>query len=297
MRKIISTLIIMLFCITLGLQAQELNCKVTVNSEQIQGTNKSMFEALQKAVTEFMNERPFTEYKYEQKEKIECSLYIIINSYSDNYFSTELQIQANRPVFGSNYKSPIFSYSDKTFNFQYVEGDALNFDLTSFGNNLTEVLAFYAYIIIGTDCDSFSKFGGDYAYRMAEQIVNQAQSTNENGWKAFEDNHNRYALINNILDDVTKPYREYFYTYHRLGLDQMHKSADNSRAIIVEGMPVLKSCYKARPSMIIISEFADTKSQEIVNILSRGSTDERKQVYDIMSYVAPTSNDMLDSLK
>ncbi len=297
MRKIVSILSIMLFCVTLCVQAQELNCKVTVNSEQIQGTNKSMFEALEKAITEFMNDRQFTEYKYEQKEKIECSLYIVVSNYSANYFTSEIQVQANRPVFGSNYKSPIFSFNDKTLNFSYAEGDQMTFDLTSFGNNLTEVLAFYAYIIIGTDCDSFSKYGGDYAFRMAEQIVNQAQSTNEKGWKAFEDNHNRYALINNILDDATKPYREYFYTYHRLGLDQMFKTADNGRATIVEGMPVLKSCYKARPSMIIISEFAETKAQEIVNILSKGSSDERRQVYDIMSYVAPTSNDMLDGLK
>lgn len=296
MRKIISILFV-LFCLIPFTVAQELNCTVTVNSEQVSGTNKSMFDALEKAITEFMNERPFTEYRYEQKEKIECSIYLIVNSYSNNNFTTEIQVHANRPVFGSNYKSPIFSYSDKTFNFTYAEGDQMSFDLTSFGNNLTEVLAFYAYIIIGTDCDSFSKFGGDYAYRMAEQIVNQAQSSNESGWKAFEDNRNRYALINNILDDATKPYREYFYTYHRLGLDQMYKMADNSRATIVEGMPVLKSCYKARPLMIIVSEFAETKSQEIVDIMSRGSSDERKQVYEIMSYITPTSIKILDKLK
>jgi hypothetical protein len=132
---------------------------------------------------------------------------------------------------------------------------------------------------------------------MAEQIVNQAQSTNEVGWKAFEDNHNRYALINNILDDVSKPYREYFYTYHRLALDNMYKSADNSRAMIVEGLETLKTCYKARPSMIIINEFTSTKIDEMVNILSQGSKDERKKAYDIFSYIAPTEQKKYEALK
>lgn len=277
--------------------AQELNCKVTVNSDMVQGTNKSMFEALQKAVYDFMNDRQFTEYQYDEKERIECSLMIKVNSYANNYFSTELQVQAERPVYGSNYKTPTFAITDKNFNFAYTEGDQMNFDINVFGSNLTEVLAYYAYIIIGTDCDSFSRMGGTPFYNMAEQIVNLAQSTNEAGWKAFEDSRNRYAIINNILDDATKPYREYFYTYHRLALDNMYKSADNSRAMIVEGLETLKTCYKSRPSMIIINEFTSTKIDEIVNIMSNGSKDERKKAYDILSYIAPTEQKKLEQLK
>lgn len=278
-------------------QAQELNCKVTINSDQIQGTNKSVFEALQKAVTEFMNERQWTDYEYQVSERIECSLYIVVKTYSSNTFSAELQIQANRPIYNSSYKSPIFSFTDKNFNFNYTEGDPLNFDATSFGKNLTEVLAYYAYIIIGTDCDSFSKLGGTPFYRKAEQIVNQAQSTNESGWKAFEDNKNRYALINNILDEVVTPYREYFYTYHRLGLDEMSLSADKSRTRIVEGLPILKTVYKSRPSVIIINEFVETKMDEIINIYSKASSQERKDAYEILSYIVPTMQNSLSALK
>lgn len=277
--------------------AQELKCTVTVNSDQISGTNKSVFESLQTAVYEFMNNRQFTDYQYDEKERIECSLYIIVNKYTDNFFTAEIQVQATRPVYGSNYKSPIFAYNDKQFGFSYAEGNPLTFDISTFGDNLTEVLAYYAYIIIGTDCDSFSKLGGTKFFNMAEQIVNQAQSTSEAGWKAFEDNHNRYALITNILDEVSRPYREYFYTYHRLALDNMYKSADKSRATIIEGMPVLKDCYKARPSMIIINEFTDAKFDEIINIMSKGSKEERQTAYDILSYIAPTEQERLGNLK
>lgn len=297
MGRIKTILAIVFLCFTTLCNAQELKCKVTVNSDKIQGTNKSVFEALEKAIYEFMNERQFTEYKYDEKERIVCSLYIIVNSYVNNYFNAEIQVSAERPVFGSSYKTPTFAFNDKAFNFSYSEGDALNFGMTSFGDNLPEVLAYYAYIIIGTDCDSFSRLGGTHFFNMAEQIVNQAQSTNEVGWKAFEDNHNRYALINNILDDVSKPYREYFYTYHRLALDNMYKSADNSRAMIVEGLETLKTCYKARPSMIIINEFTSTKLDEMVNILSQGSKDERKKAYDIFSYIAPTEQKKYEALK
>lgn len=297
MGKIKAILTTVFLCLALSGMAQELKCKVTVNSDQIQGTNKSVFEALEKTIYEFMNDRQFTEYKYDEKEKIECSIFVKVNSYADNYFNTEFQVHAERPVYGSNYKSPIFAFSDKNVNFGYSEGDQMNFDINAFGNNLPEVLAYYAYIIIGTDCDSFSRMGGTHFFNLAEQIVNQAQSTNEVGWKAFEDNHNRYALINNILDDASKPYREFFYTYHRLALDNMYKSADNSRAMIVDGLETLKTCYKARPSMIIINEFTAAKFDEIINILSQGSKDERKKAYDIFSYIAPTEQKKLEQLK
>ena len=293
--------ILLLFALILGslgsVQAQELNCKVTVNADQIQGTNKSVFETLQKALTEFMNDRRWTEYEYQTNERIDCSLLILVNTYSGNTFSAELQVQANRPVWGSNYKTPIFSYNDKNLVFNYNENDPLSFDETSFGNNLTEVLAFYALVIIGTDNDSFSRLGGTNCFRRAENIVNQAQSTSESGWRAFEDNKNRYALINNLLDDVVRPYREFFYEYHRLGLDEMGISPDKSRKKIADGLPVLKTVYKSRPSVIIVSEFVETKADEIVNIFTKGSTEERKTAYEVLNYVAPTMQNKIAALK
>lgn len=294
-KQIILFLLGCLACATLS--AQELNCKVTVNAEQIQGTNRSVFESLEKAITEFMNERRWTDFEYLTEERIECSVYLIISNQSGNSFAGEIQVQSTRPVHNTNYKSPIFSFKDQKVEFSYYEGDALTFDETSFGNNLTEMLAYYAYIIIGTDCDSFALMSGTPFYKKAEDIVNQAQSTNATGWRAFEDGRNRYALITSIVDDIAKPYREYLYTYHRLGLDEMTLSPDKSRTRINEQLTILKEIYKERPSNIIVGEFVETKLDELINIYSKATPTERKNAYDIMSYLAPTLQYRMDALK
>lgn len=294
-KQIILFLLGIMACATLS--AQELNCKVTVNADQIQGTNRSVFESLEKSITEFMNERRWTDYEYLTEERIECSVYLIISTQSGNSFAGEMQVQSTRPIFNSNYKSPIFSFKDQKVEFSYYEGDALTFDETSFGNNLTEILAYYAYIIIGTDSDSFSLLGGTPFYKKAEDIVNQAQSTNTTGWRAFEDGRNRYALINSIVDDIAKPYREYLYTYHRLGLDEMGISPDKSRTKINEKLTILKEIYKERPSNIIVGGFVETKLDELINIYSKATPTERKNAYDVMTYLAPTLQHRMDALK
>lgn len=294
-KQIILFLLGYLTCATLS--AQELNCKVTVNADQIQGTNRTVFESLEKSITEFMNERRWTDFEYLTEERIECSIYLIISHQSGNSFAGEMQVQSTRPVHNTNYKSPIFSFKDQNVEFSYYEGDALTFDETSFGNNLTEMLAYYAYIIVGTDCDSFALMGGTPFYKKAEDIVNQAQSTNTKGWRAFEDGRNRYALITSIVDDIAKPYREYLYTYHRLGLDEMTISPDKSRTKINDNLTILKEIYKERPSNIIVSEFAETKLDELINVYSKATPTERKNAYDILSYLVPTLQHRMDALK
>lgn len=294
-KQIILFLLGCLTCATLS--AQELNCKVTVNADQIQGTNRTVFESLEKSITEFMNERRWTDFEYLTEERIECSIYLIISHQSGNSFAGEMQVQSTRPVHNTNYKSPIFSFKDQNVEFSYYEGDALTFDETSFGNNLTEMLAYYAYIIVGTDCDSFALMSGTPFYKKAEDIVNQAQSTNTKGWRAFEDGRNRYALITSIVDDIAKPYREYLYTYHRLGLDEMTISPDKSRNKINDNLTILKEIYKERPSNIIVSEFAETKLDELINVYSKATPTERKNAYDILSYLVPTLQHRMDALK
>ncbi len=294
-KKIVACLVGCLLCA--AVMAQELNCKVTINADQVAGTNKSVFESLERAITDFMNDRRWTDYDYLIEERIECSIYLIINAYSGDNFAAELQVQSTRPIFNSNYKSPLFSYNDQNIEFSYNESDALTFEESNFGNNLTEILAYYAYIIIGTDFDSFSKMGGTPFYSKAEDIVNQAQSTNEKGWRAFEDGRNRYALITSIMDDVAKPYREYIYTYHRLGLDEMGIATDKAKARIAQGLPVLKSIYKERPSNIIVGAFLETKLDEIINIYSKSTSEEKKAAYDILSYILPTLQYKMDALK
>lgn len=292
-----SVIILMLLPVFQLIRAQELNCKVKVNADQIQGTNQTVFTALQEALTSYMNDRQWTDYSYQAEERIECTVSIVVNSYANGVFDADLQIQSNRPVYGSTYQSPLFAHLDGDFAFNYNEGDVLQFSETSFGNNLTEVLAFYAYIIIGMDCDSFSPMGGTPFYQKAEQIVNRAQSSNEAGWKAFEDHRNRYSLINNLLDDLMVPFRQYIYTYHRLGLDQMSASPDKGRAEICNKILSLRDAYKSRPSAVALTDFAETKMDELVNICSKASSEEKQAVYDAMSVIVPTMTDRLDQLK
>lgn len=292
-----SVIILMLLPVFQLIRAQELNCKVNVNADQIQGTNQTVFTALQEALTSYMNDRQWTDYSYQAEERIECTVSIVVNSYANGIFDADLQIQSNRPVYGSTYQSPLFAHLDGDFAFNYNEGDVLQFSETSFGNNLTEVLAFYAYVIIGMDCDSFSPMGGTPFYQKAEQIVNRAQSSNEAGWKAFEDHRNRYSLINNFLDDLMVPFRQYIYTYHRLGLDQMSASPDKGRAEICNKILSLRNAYKSRPSAVALTDFAETKMDELVNICSKASSEEKQAVYDAMSVIVPTMTDRLDQLK
>lgn len=292
-----SVIILMLLPVFQLIRAQELNCKVNVNADQIQGTNQTVFTALQEALTSYMNDRQWTDYSYQAEERIECTVSIVVNSYANGVFDADLQVQSNRPVYGSTYQSPLFAHLDGDFAFNYNEGDVLQFSETSFGNNLTEVLAFYAYIIIGMDCDSFSPMGGTPFYQKAEQIVNRAQSSNEAGWKAFEDHRNRYSLINNFLDDLMVPFRQYIYTYHRLGLDQMSALPDKGRAEICNNILSLRDAYKSRPSAVALTDFAETKMDELVNICSKASSEEKQAVYDAMSVIVPTMTDRLDQLK
>lgn len=292
-----SVIILMLLPVFQLIRAQELNCKVNVNADQIQGTNQTVFTALQEALTSYMNDRQWTDYSYQAEERIECTVSIVVNSYANGVFDADLQVQSNRPVYGSTYQSPLFAHLDGDFAFNYNEGDVLQFSETSFGNNLTEVLAFYAYVIIGMDCDSFSPMGGTPFYQKAEQIVNRAQSSNEAGWKAFEDHRNRYSLINNLLDDLMVPFRQYIYTYHRLGLDQMSASPDKGRAEICNKILSLRDAYKSRPSAVALTDFAETKMDELVNICSKASSEEKQAVYDAMSVIVPTMTDRLDQLK
>lgn len=294
-KQLILGIIGLLACATLS--AQELNCKVTVNADKIQGTNRSVYGALQSSITEFMNDRRWTDYDFLIEERIECSIYIIISAHSGNSFVAEMQVQSTRPVYNTNYKSPIFSFNDPKVEFSYYENDALTFDETSFGSNLTETLAYYAYLIIGTDSDSFSLLGGTPFFKKAEDIVNKAQSVNVSGWRAFEDGRNRYALISSIVDDNAKPYREYVYTYHRLGLDEMTISPDKNRAKITNGLPVLKNIYKEHPSNIIVGAFVETKLDELINIYSKATPEERKTAYEVMSYLVPTLQHRMEALK
>lgn len=278
--------------LTIGsISAQELNCTVQINSDQIQGTNKSVFNTLQKSISDFMNNRKWTELSFANTERIECTLNIIIKKVDGDVFTSEIQVQSRRPIFNSAYNSTLFNFRDQQFTFNYKEFDQLEINQNAITSNLTAVLAYYAYIIIGYDMDSYSRLGGTPYFQSAESIVNSAQGADMTGWKAFESTRNRYALVNNLLDEAFKRYRNYFYEYHRLGLDEMSNNATNARARIAEGLPFLREANRSRPSAVVISSFLEAKNDELVNVFSKGSTQEKSEAIEILTDINPTQSD------
>ncbi len=276
--------------------AQELNCNIQINSDQISGSNKSVFNTLQKSISDFVNNRRWTELSYSNSERIECSMNIIVKSVDQDVFSAEIQVQSRRPVYNASYFSTLFNFKDNYFSFDYKEFDQLEMNENTITSNLTAVLAYYAYIIIGYDLDSFSRLGGSSCFQAAEKIVNVAQSSDLKGWKAFESTRNRYALVNNLTDEAFKKYRNYFYEYHRLGLDEMSVNVANARAKILAGLPLLRDANRARPSAIIITSFMDAKSDELINILSKATEKEKKEAVEILSDVSPNQSDKYEKI-
>ncbi|MDD5184804.1 MAG: DUF4835 family protein [Paludibacter sp.] len=283
-------MIILIFFLYAGfIQAQELNCTIKINSDQIQGTNKSVFNTLEKSLSEFVNNRKWTEMTFANSERIECTMNIIVKKYEDDVVTAEIQVQSRRPIFNTSYYSTLFNFKDNDFTFNYKEFDQLEMNENSLTSNLTAVIAYYAYIIIGYDMDSYSRLGGTPFFQAAERIVNAAQGANlGKGWIAFDSTRNRYALINNLLDEAFKKYRNYFYEYHRLGLDEMSTNSVNAIDRISEGLPSLREANRARPSAIVISSFLDAKNDELINIFSKATTKEKADALEILSDVNPT---------
>jgi hypothetical protein len=211
-------------------------------------------------------------------------------------FTAQIQIQSRRPVYNTTYYSTLFNFKDLDFTFNYKEFDQLEMNQNTITSNLTAVLAYYAYVIIGYDLDSYSRLGGTACFQAAEGIVNSAQGANLTGWNAFESTRNRYALINNLLDEGFSKYRNFFYEYHRLGLDEMSTNSTNGRAKIAEGLPVLRDVNRATPSAIAISSFLDAKNDELINIFSKGTTQEKTDAVQVLSDVNPTKSSMYEKI-
>lgn len=299
LRSIIA--VITLSCCALSASANELRCTVTINSDQIQGSNKEMFNTLQQSIEEFVNNSKWTDLTFQEKERIECSMMLVVKSVSDNILKCEFTCQTRRPVFGTTYSTPLLNFQDRDFSFSYQEFDRLDFQTSTFTSNLTALIAYYCYLMIGYDMDSFSRMGGTPYFQMCENIVTAAQSASldeaeAKGWKAFDSNRNRYALINNLMDEAFKPYRMFFYEYHRLGLDEMMNNVANARARIAAGLPVLKDASRARPATYVVTAFLDAKNDELVNIFAGGTSEEKKKVYELLTDIDPTRQSIYDGI-
>jgi hypothetical protein len=296
---------LLLFFIVLGLiklgNAQELNARVQVSGQAVQGSlNKEIFNTLQKSLYEFVNTRRWTNHAYAPEERVECTFQINITEQSstDTYKGT-LQIQANRPVFGTNLNTVLVNFRDIDIQFSYTEHQPLEFNETTHGNNLTSIIAFWSYVVLGLDYDSFSPKGGSAFFTKAEQIVNNAQNAQEAGWKAFDGDKNRYWIIQNIMDAKYSGIRDFFYQYHRLGLDVMSEKTPIGRSKILESFSLLQKVYREKPSphMPYLQLIFDAKNDEFINIFSEGTPDEKSRAANILSEINPANSTKYNKIK
>ncbi|MDE6693792.1 MAG: DUF4835 family protein [Muribaculaceae bacterium] len=278
-------------------RGQELNCRVEVNSSQIEGTNKSVFQTLQTAIQEYMNTTTFTNAQFAANEKIDCQLYFTIKEYTDGVMKGDLQIQSTRPVYNSAYTTTLINFRDAKIDFQYEEGNPLVYNVNAMEGQLTAILDFYAFLILAVDFDTFSLHGGDPYYDRLKQIVQWGQSSGEIGWKAFEDNNNRSAVLSALTDPQTSMVRKLLYNYHRKGLDEMALSTDKARGVINESLKDIEAVYKAAPMSVVLSMFRDAKMDELVNIYSKAPANERTDAYNLLQPIYPAENQRLDKIK
>lgn len=289
-----------LFLVSLPvLSAQELNCRVEVNTSQLEGTNKTVFETLQSAINEYVNTNHWTPAQFAANEKIECTLFFNITKYDESTGLMEgsLQVQSLRPVYNSSYLSTLINFKDNSISFNYTQGEPLLYSEMQMESQLTQILNFYIYLILAVDFDSFSPRGGDVLFERLETIVHQGQSSGETGWKAFEDTKNRAAVLASFTDPSTRIIRDLYYSYHLQGLDQMSVSPDKGRKTIDTSLDVLTEVFKVAPMSVGLSMFRDAKLDELVNIYSKAPADERQHAYDVLSPIYPTDQDRLDKIK
>ncbi len=272
-------------------KAQELNCTVQVYAPQVQGTERKVYENMQTSIYEFMNSRKWTNYSYKQQERIECSIFITISDQiGTDQFTGSIQVQSRRPIFNTSYNSPLINHIDRDFVFNYLEFQALDFVENSYTSNLTSVLAFYAYIIIGLDFDSYQLYGGTPFFDKAQSVVNAAQNTQEKGWKAYENRKNRYWLIENLINKSYAGMRECLYKYHRLGLDMMYDKKEIGRNSVTAGLEALRKVNREKPGLYFMNIFMTTKTDELVNIYSDASPIDKNKVIPILREIDPSNS-------
>ena len=268
-------------------QAQELNTTVEINSDAVAQSNKQVFKTLKTAVKEFMDNTQWSTKNVNRSEKIDCNILIIIKTLDVNNFSGSIQVQSSRPVYNSNYSSPVFNFRDEDFDFQYIEFEALTYSENNISSNLVAVLSFYANIIIGIDADSFSLNGGTPNLQKAQNIVNMAQQMNAKGWKQEGNKNNRFAVANEILSGANASYREAIYQYHIHGMDLMADNPLEGKKGVKTALDILSNVHRNRPNALPTRMFFDAKADEIVSIFSAGPEFNKQSVVEVLTKISP----------
>ena len=285
------------FCFLINSSSQELICNVQVNSSQIQTSDRKIFQTLQTSMYEFVNNTKWSDKLINSEERIECSMLINIKErISNDEFKATIQIQSTRPVFGTSYKTTLFNYVDNDFRFKYVEFQPLEFSESTHLSNLSSVLAFYVYVIIGLDFASFSDQGGVDYFLKAQKIVNNCQNIAEPGWKAFESDKNRYWIAHDFLDSRYGKIHDVLYRYHRLGMDVLYDDPDDGRFEITESIESLRSLYRESPNALVLKLFFDSKSDEISKIYSEAYPNEKTRIFNTLNEIDPSNSTLYQSI-
>lgn len=281
--------------------AQELNARITINHSQIQGTDNAVFDELQQTLTQFVNDRQWTALQFQKNERIPCSFNITVTKYdkSTNMFTCKAVIQATRTAYNSSYNTTIYSNQDNDFNFEYAQFDQLNFNEEAVDNQLTALMAYYAFLMIGINLDTFAPMGGEDVLQRCMNLANNCQNLNFPGWKAFDNDRNRFAIINDYLDGAMKPFRQLQYDYYRNGLDEMATNADRGRTNISTAIEEnLKKCHDDRPMSLLPQIWTDYKRDELANIYKgKGTQKEKEQVYEILFGINASQNNAWQQIK
>ena len=278
--------------------AQELNMKITINTAKLSDVNQSVFTSLEEALNQFVNGRKWTSNTFSTNELIDCNMLITLDELSDqNTYKATLQVTSSRPVYNSSYTTPLFNFRDTEFEFSYIQGENLQFNDNNVNSNLTAVVAFYVYIILGLDFDSFALNEGKPYFEKAFAVANNAQSLNTNGWAVFGNDKNRYALGLALTEESSSDFHTMWYNYHRKGLDDMAANSTRGRTAVEETIPLFQNIYKARTASPIISFYGDTKLEELMNIYSTASSEEKKSTYKILESMFPTKRSVLQKIK
>ncbi len=279
-------LFFLVFLLTSGLFAQEFSCKVQINTQQVQGFDRSVVSNLKTAITEFMNNRKWTNYNFAPEERIECTLLFNVSQIiSSDEFKGTFNIVLQRPVYKTDYRSPLLNMIDKNIRFKYQPSQAMNFSESTFSNNLTSLLAFYSYMMLGVDFDSFAPDGGTVFYEKAMTVVQTAQNSGFTGWQSFENEKNRYHFVEQFLNKAYEPLRTFLYQYHRKGLDVMADNVIEGRKAILNSFSLLKKVYYKRPGLYDLQLILDAKRGEIINIFSKATPAEKNTMIHILSKV------------
>lgn len=291
----------LLCCCPSTISAQELQAKITINHAQISGTEKGVFDNLQQTLQQFVNNRQWTHLQFQKNERIICNFNITVTKYDrdQNLFTCKALIQANRPVFNSAYTSTLYNNVDDNFTFRFAEYDQLEFNEQQIDNQLTALFAYYAYLIIGIDLDSFAPKGGEDILQRCMNLTNNAQNLDYPGWKAFADDRNRYAIISDYLDGALEPFRQLQYDYYRKGLDEMANNAERGRTEITAALETgLKKAKENRPLSLLPQIWTDFKKDELANIYrGKGTQKEKESIYELLFFINPSQNKYWDLVK